>query len=82
MKYKRGQKVKIKDNLKITSEWGSDCIRDYHNMESPRIVTVKLVHKSTNRYEFEEIGFAWEEYEIEPINPNDQVNSRFELLDI
>lgn len=84
MKYKVGQRVKIKEN----------CLG--HGMEHvasrlipPYIATISSIipdpHSGEYMYQFDECAYGWYEHEIDSLYEDvneEKINDRFEILDL
>ncbi len=78
LKYKVGDRVRIRRDLL----WGKNILEDFNKLPNG-VVTIKVVATWSPYYYFmEEIGYGWQESEIEGLEEVPVLDiSRFELLD-
>ena len=79
MKYKAGDKVKIRKNLCLKDKVESEI----NNLKSNRVVTIKKIEVIDDMfvYALKEIRWKWREDLLEEMPKGKPITNRFEILD-
>lgn len=70
MKYKVGDKVRVREDLIVDRIYGEDCFVSGMVIMKGKEVTIDAVHDDVKKYHIKECGFSWTEEMFEDIRPS------------